>query len=576
MTASAPALPAWLTEIAEDRAYAWAIRAWRRAAAEPGAWFDHAKADRVVDAWPRWFRLTTDRFAGVPFRLTRWQEIVVRLLVGWKRPTETIDPATGRPATYQVRVFRRLLLWVPRKNGKTEFLSALALLFFVYEPLAGAEGYCFARDEDQANVPFGRMKAMLLADTALTGGATPRVTMTRRGIFLVERAALFQLLSGKPDGKHGRMPQVILGDEMHEWDSRDLEDNLRQGTGTRLQPIELYASTAGIKSRKTGFDLWQESADIVEGRIDDPSTLAVIFAAGENDDWQDEAVWAAANPTIGLTPTWDYLRIEARKAAGNPRAEAAFRRYHLNQWVEQVARWLPDKLWAACVDEPESWPTLAERMQGRRCLLAIDVAATRDVFALVAMFPPEEAGEKWVLVPRFWIPEETLQERAERDRKTPWKEWVSSGALQTTPGNAVDQNFVAQAIKKDLERYSVEAIGFDPWNATKLVGDLMSDGVTPELFVQVRQGIMSLGEPSKEFERLVFAGLLDHGGHPVLGWMARNVAIRFDENMNFMPARKRSADKIDGIVAAVMCVALSMRAAPDAASIYEEQGLVRV
>lgn len=559
---AAAALPAWLEAVAADRSYRWAVNAWRRAARQPGAWFDAAKADAVVAAWPRWFRLTSDRFAGVPFRLTLWQEIIVRLLVGWKVPSEAKDPRTGLPVTHQVRLFRRLLLWVPRKNGKTEFLAALALLFFIYERVHAAEGYCFARDEDQARIGFNRMKAMLLSDPALTGGATPRVTMTSRGIYVAERQSLFQLLSGKPDGKHGRMPQVILGDEMHEWESRELEDNLRQGSGSRLQPIELYASTAGIKSKVTGFSLWEESLAIAEDQSDDDRTLAAIFAADPDDDWQDETVWAKANPTLGLTPVIDYLRGEAKKARNNPRAEATFRRYHLNQWVEQVERWLTPEAWASGCPDPTAWRGRLEAMRGRRAFAGMDLSTKRDLTALVWLFPPEEAGGAYIVCPRFWVPEESFEKRAATDRHTPWKTWRDLGAVEVTPGNAVDQNFVMKALGDGMTDFEVERIGFDSWNAQKLVTDMAAEGAPLELFREVRMGVRSMGEPSAEFDRLVYSGRIDHGGHPVLKWMAGNAAVRFDENMNFMPAKRKSGEHIDGIVATVMALAVSMAGGP--------------
>ncbi len=556
-------LPDWLKDVEADPAYGWALTAWRRAAAEPGAWFDARKADLVVEHWPKWFRLTTDRFAGKAFRLLKWQEIIVRLLVGWKRPSEQIDAETGKPIIEQVRLFSRLLLWVPRKNGKTEFLAALALLFFVFDKkLPGSEGYCFARDEDQARIPFGRMKAMLNANDALTGGATPRVTMTAKGIFLTETQSLFQLLSGKPDGKHGRMPQVIFGDEMHEWESLELADTLRQGTGNRLEPIELYASTAGIKSRGVGYQLFEETQAIISGVSEDASTLACIFAAAPDDDWQDEASWIKANPTIGIAPVWGYLRKEAAKARGNPRAEAAFRRYHLNQWVENISRWLPAEKWRACAPDAEAWRGRAEKLVGRRCFGAVDAAGNLDIAALVWLFPPVEPEEHWIVLPRFWVPEATLERRADQDRATPWLKWKAEGALETTPGEVTDQNFIARAIRQGLDMFAVETLGFDPWNTHKLKSDLVADGVDQALIRDIRQGHQTLAEPSREFERLVFSGLLDHGGHPLLAWMAGNATVRFDANMNFVPDRKRAADKIDGIAATVMALALSLDGAP--------------
>jgi phage terminase large subunit-like protein len=547
--------PAWLETVAAEPGFAWAVKAWDRAEAIEGAWFDARKADAVVANWPRWFHLTDDRFAGLPFRLNPWQEVIVRLLVGWKVPVEILDPATHRPTVAWVRLFRRLLLWVPRKNGKSEFLAALALLFWAIDGIVGGQGYVFARDEDQAELPFNKMKAMVGYNPELAASIQPH----KKSLYLKECAAAFQLLTGAEEGKHGKGPNVILGDEMHEWKSRKIENDLRQGTGTRLEPIELYASTAGLKTNITGVELWEESLAILEGRIEEPTTLVVLFAAAQEDDWRDEKVWAKANPSLGLSPTIQFLRREASLAVGNPRREATFRCYHLNQWVEALARWLPLPKWDACTADKAGWKDW-QGLERRRCFGGFDVSATRDFTALIWLFPPVETEEKWHLRCRFWVPEETLEQRIKDARnQVPLDKWLEMGAFETTAGDYVDQNVVKQAILEGFSRFDVEAMAFDPWNARKLVGDLQEDGIEAERMLEVRQGILSMGEPSKHFERLVFSGLIDHGGHPLLRWMAGNTVLRFDENLNFMPAKKKSPEKIDGISASVMAVGAAFR-----------------
>ncbi len=554
--AAAPAAlhaePEWLKHAADELGYAWARVAWQKAAAQPGAWFYHAKADRVVEAWPRWFKLTVDHFFGKPFHLAPWQAVIVRLLVGWKIPEEIVDVETGNPTTVHVRLFRRLRLWVPRKNGKTEFLAALGLLFFVREKVHGAEGYVFAKDEAQAYVPFNKMKAMIALDSDLAKDTQ----LFKRSIYVPEIAGSIELLSGAEGGKHGKSPTVILGDEMHEWTSRVILDTLRQGTGARLQPIELCASTAGLSTNATGTELYDETVAILDGRNEDASTLAVVFAADPDDDPFDEATWKKANPSLGISPTLRFLRDEAAAAKGNPRKEAAFRCYHLNQWIDAAVRWLPLTKWDACAGDNQAWKTRREDMRGRSCVVALDVSSTQDITALHFRFEPDGDGIIRSLS-RFWIPEDTLAAREKAD-KNPWRRWVQIGAIETTPGDCVDQSFVAKAIRDSLEEFDVTSIGFDPWNARKLVGDLQNEGVDADLFVEMRQGILTLGEPSKIFEAAIFAGRYDHGGHPVLRWMAGHTVVRFDENLNFMPARKRSKDKIDGIVCCVMCEGLAM------------------
>lgn len=102
--------PEWLKRHDGDESYAWARLAWDCAAAMPGAWYDHQLADHIVEDWPGWATLTLDRFAGVRFKLSPWQEIVVRLLVGWMIPVEVLDPETHTEQTVHIRLFRKLML----------------------------------------------------------------------------------------------------------------------------------------------------------------------------------------------------------------------------------------------------------------------------------------------------------------------------------------------------------------------------------------------------------------------------------------------------------------------------------
>lgn len=558
--------PEWIRKAADELGWEWPRIAWRRAACVPGAWFDYAKSAAIVDLWPKIFKLTEDRFAGQPFYLSFWQEVTVRLLVGWKVPIEVLDPATRMTRFEHVRLFRRLMLWVPRKNGKSEFLAALALLFFALEGVVGGQGYVFARDEKQGKIVLDKMKAIVAQDERLARA----VRVLGKSLWIPQRRAGFVLLSGKAEGKHGRSPTVSVGDEMHEWPSTDLATTLRQGMGARLQPIELFASTAGLKSAQVGYQLFDESQKILAGPIEppaaetddgsgiyDPTTLVVMFAAGEDDDWQDEAVWRKANPNLGLSPTIDFLRREAALAKNNPRAESHFRRYHLNQWVEAIARWIPVKKWDACAPDKDAWKRYAEEMRGRRCYGGFDISSTTDITALVWWFLPRDDSEKHRLVARFWVPEENIDVRSKRDR-VGYDRLLKMGAIEATPGDYVDQSYVQAALSEGLEFYDVIKVGFDPWNAAKLYTDMQTDGIDADRFVQVRQGIPSLGEASKDFERLVYAGKIDHGGHPVMRWMIQNALVRFDRNMNFKPDKEKSREKIDGVIAAITADAVRL------------------
>lgn len=561
--------PEWITRAADDHGYAWARIAWQRAAAVEGAWFDHAKADAVVALWPTWFKLTVARFAGIPFRLSFWQEIIVRLLVGWKAPIEVIDPETLLPTQMHVRLFRELRLWVPRKNGKSEFLAALALLFWAIEGQRRGAGFCFAHDENQAREVFDKMADMVgyapsVFRSAVTGEA---IRVFAKQLWNVELRSAFRLMPGKAKGKHGRAPFVTVGDEMHEWISTELADTLRQGEGASLQPIRLYASTAGLKSQKVGYGLWEESQKILDGRINDATTLVVIFAATEDADWKDETAWKHANPSLGLSPTISFLRSEISKAL-TPAAEAAFRRYHLNQWVEDLSRWISLRKWDAALADRNSWKRLPDELKGRECALTFDSTQSFDMASMCLRFPPVEKGERTKFIWHFWLPSETIKQRVLAER-TPFDQWVDDKALTSIPGGVFELDYAVKTALEACSKYRVMKIGWDAWNALEFYNQLVKAGLPEDLFVRMRFGTQSLGQGTREFERKVFGNEIDHGGNPIARWMIGHCNVRFDENMNYVPAKKRSEDSIDGIVAAVMAEALALApAAPQPGLVF--------
>lgn len=553
LTGAPGPLPAWVAEAEADEALAFVGLHWHRASAVPGAWFDAGLADRVVAAWPTWFRHTEGRWAGKPFHLAPWQAAVVRLLVGWRN-------AEG------FRLFRRLFLWIGRKNGKTEFLAALTLLFLVCDREMGGQAYAMARNENQARIVFEKAKTMVRLSPAFAD----RVQPLKKSLFVPELWASLVVLSGKAEGKHGLSASVITGDEMHEWPDGVLHTTLHQSIAARDQPMELYGSTAGFKGRNYGWNLWEECRSLLDGGLEDPSTLVVVFAADPEDDWTDEAVWRKANPNLGISPKIEYLRAECAKAKDNPRLENDFRRYHLNQWTEQVVRWISLSAWDACAPDPEAWRTRAETLRGRRCFGGLDLSSVSDITALVWVFPPESEGERWQLLVRLWVPAETIELRARRDR-VPYDLWAKSGAVLRTEGNVVDYGVIERQVVADAETFQVCGLAIDRWNATGTAVRLAEDGCNVVMF---GQGFASMSAPSKEWERLVVSRLLDHGGHPALRWMVGNVAIVHDDAGNIKPTKQKSSEKIDGVVGGIMGLGLAIGEEKPAVSYLENSNLI--
>jgi phage terminase large subunit-like protein len=504
--------------------------------------FDTRAADAACEFFERYLVHTKGEFARKRFVLDDWQrDTVIRPLFGWK------SVATGK------RRYRRTWIEVPRKNGKSTLTAGIGLLLLIGDAEPGAEIYSAAADRDQASIVFTEASRMV----AMSPDLSKVCELYKRAIIVPELGASYKVLTSDAGTKHGLNPHGILFDEMHTQPNRDLYDTLRTATGARAQSLEVYITTAGDSRTSIAYELHKHALQVRAGVVEEDTFLPVIYGADQEDDWTDPKVWAKANPSLGKTIKIGTLREECEHAQLVPSYQNTFRRLYLNQWVEQSTRWLPMDRWDASAGEV-TWQALPDLLEGRRCFGALDLSTTTDITALGLVFPPEDEGEPWHALVELFAPAENIKRRGDRDG-VPYPEWARIGALTATEGNVVDYGVVRAAVAKAAERYRLQKLAFDRWNSSHLVNELTEDGVPMEAF---GQGFASMSAPSKEFEKLVVSAQLAHGGHPVLRWMANNVASKTDPAGNIKPAKDKSGDRIDGIVAVIMAIGMSIEGAP--------------
>lgn len=508
-----------------------------------GAWFDADHAAKCIAFFPRYLRLTNDEWAGKPFILGQWQAETVARFFGWKRPNG-------------LRVYRRLGLWVPRKNGKTEFMAGLAHLALVVDGLVGGQGYAIGANEEQARIVFDKMVAMAQMSPALKR----EVETFKKSLVLPRLGTAFKYLTGKAHGKHGLGMSVLTGDELHEWGDDRLYQFVHQSSAHRAQPCEFLISTAGLK-QGFGWEFYNHCEQVLAGLRPDPELLVVIYAAAPEDDWTIEETWRKANPNYGISVRADYMASECLKARESARLENDFKRYHLNLWTEQAVRWLPLATWDENSAIPPFGPinyaaagsalrSAAESLAGLRCYGALDLGVVGDLASFVLSF--ELPGGKIALLPRFWAPQEGA-ERRQRVDKVPYLEWARHGLLKLTPGPVTDFDVVLADIVEDCRRFGVIEVGFDPWNSQSFKAGLTEAGVPVRA---LRQGFQTLSPFSKDFERTFLERGFEHYRNPVLRWMVGNAAVEGDAAGNIKPAKHKSTDRIDGLVAAIMAQGL--------------------
>ena len=356
-------------------------------------------------------------------------------------------------------------------------------------------------------------------------------------------------LSSDASSMDGLNVHGAIIDELHAHRTRHVVDVLDTATGARRQPLLFEITTAGYDRHSICFEHHDYSIKVLQGIVRDDAWFAFIAAADENDDWTDPAVWRKANPNFGLSVKQDDLARKAEKAIALPGAQNAFRRMHLNEWTEQAERWIDLAAWDACAGAVS-----LELLRGRPCFGGLDLSTATDVTALAWVFPPHHDDDLWRVLSRYFVPAEHLRKRAERDR-VPYDLWAAEGFIEATPGNVVDYGAIEQRILTDSALFQVKDIAYDPWNATHIALRLQDEGAT---MVEFRQGFRSMSAPTRELEKLIVSKKLAHGANPVTRWMAANVAVAQDPAGNLKPAKDKSTERIDGIVALIMALGRAM------------------
>lgn len=512
-----------------------------------GCWFDADAAQLALDFFPECIRHVEGELAGDSFRLERWQCAFIANLFGWKR-----KDSSGR----EVRRFRKSLLYVPRKNGKTPFAAAISLLVFFCDDERGQQNYMAAAEREQAGFLFRQARGMVETEPALDkqchiyGGTAP--AGQSKSIVKNNDISYLKVISADAITKHGQNSHLIVIDELHAQPNRELYDVLSTSLASRnrKQPLFIMITTADFMRESICNETYEYACKVRDGLIDDPAFLPCIYEALPGDDWKSEAVWAKANPNLGVSVSIDYLRAECKVAQETPAYENTFKRLHLNMRTEQDVRWLPLDQWDACAGCDAERFRVVEMglLAGRDCFLGLDLANTNDVASLYAVFPPATEGEAWKVWPYYWSHEEACLKR-ERSNRAKFMGWVNQGHMIMTPGSVIDYSFIRQTVLDINRRYRVIKLAFDPWNAEQLAVELGLEGIE---CVKFQQSMTNYNEPCKKLEELLANRKLAHGGHPVTRWMVSNVTARYDGRGYLMPCRKASTEKIDGVMALLM------------------------
>lgn len=502
------------------------------------------RGERNIQWVERYCRTPEGKFVGRPIVLRDWQKAELRKI--YDNPHGT----------------RQAIISLPRKNGKTALISFLLLLHLCGpEARANSQLYSAAQSRDQAATVFKLAAKVVRQSPDLASVIIIRDTA--KELVCPELGTMYAALSAEKSTAHGKSPIFAVHDELGQvkGPTSELYDAVETGMGAHEEPLSIIISTQA----PTDNDLLSRLIDKARTGSD-PQTTLTVFEAPADADAFSVATLKACNPAWGdfLNDKEIIRTMEAAKAL--PSQEPAYRNLHLNQRIELHTPFISKVVWQSCGgDVSDDWGR-AEVYSG------LDLSATSDLTAHVPIAWIEDA---WETKPTFWLPGEGLREKSRSDR-VPYDVWQAQGHLLTTPGRAVEYEYVARQLYEFDQTHNWVKCAFDRWAMKHLRPWLIKAGFSEErldeLFVEFGQGFVSMSPALRDTEAAILEQKVRHGDHPVLTMCAANAVVTTDPAGNRKLNKAKSATRIDGMVA----LAMAFGVAPNEAAIQPSYEMVIV
>lgn len=433
---------------------------------------------------------------------------------------------------------RRAYLSIARKNGKTGLIAGIVLAHLVGpEARMNTQIVSGAQSRDQAGIVFDLAHKMVDLSPELS--KVVRVIPSSKRLIGLRRNVEYKALSAEGKTAHGLSPVLAILDEVGQVQGpRDKFISAITTSQGAYAAALLVAISTQAPTDADLFSLWLDS----QKNAPDPRVVSHVYEAPKDCALDDRAAWSIANPALGKFKAIADLESESRLAIEMPANEPEFRNLSLNQRVEAASPFVARSVWESNGASPGD-------LDGKTVYGGLDLSAVNDLTALILV--DDEGG----VHSTFWLPEHGLAEKARADH-VPYDIWQKQGLLQTTPGKAIEYEYIAEYLRGVFDRCDVQKIGFDRYNMKFLRPWLEKAGFSDaelEKFVEFGQGTASMTPALRELEVKLLNHQFKHGMHPVLNMCASNAVVVGDSG-----ARKfdkgRARGRIDGMVALAMAV----------------------
>lgn len=495
---------------------------------DPRWYYNEKLANKPIEFGERFCRQSKDEWRGQPIKYLLWQKAALSAIYG------IVERGTD------LRKHQRVFILVGKKNGKTTMVAPIAL----YETARkGNEVYSAANALQQSRIIWTEAANMLEQSPQLKSMLKKRqydIKNIRKDGFSV-----FMPLANTPNLLDGKLPKVVILDEVHEL-YQDLYDILYNGQISVRDPLFLMLTTKGYVREGLFDSEYKNSCDIIDGLIEDERKFSLLYELDNPLDWLNEDNWQQANPSIGTIMTYEAMRTTVRNALAKPQSLNAVKVKHFNLGGISGDAYFE-------YDDINNEATFdLKKYKGYDAIGGFDLSLTNDLTSYTTVIYDDKRRE-FLVDTMFWISSDFYSKVIQDARMgNVWRAWVDNGYIRVAGVNSIDHKEIVRYVNDMVNKYRLvyRWIYYDAYAARYLVSDMNDEGYKEGVcLIRCHQGSKTLSVPFQRLDAELRAKRINYNNNPVMKWCLTNVAVEEDtRNKNLLPCKAghNNMRKIDG------------------------------
>ncbi|MGQ4259639.1 terminase large subunit [Enterococcus lactis] len=490
----------------------------------------------------KFISMLPDPKSGKPNKLALFQKFILGMLWGWRRKKDN------------TKRFRKAYLSLARKQGKSLIVSGIALYCLIYErnPRQARQIYATANKRDQAKIVFTMVKSQL---KALRGKskAIQKFTKVLQNELTTTDDSFMKPLSADADTLDGLDTLLGIFDEYALSKTTEMMDVIETSMGQQIEPLTIIISTASSKLNYPMYSIeYQYVTKLLKKEVVGDEYLALCWEQDNAKEVADTDMWIKSNPLMELSEQKERLTENKKRLLDEGKAKGSISNVltkEFNIWVQSSQEsYMSEEEWTSAVAPDYIKQT---DLTGREIYIGVDLSRVNDLTSISWVIPIREESKFFVDSYSF-VANRGGIEAKEKEDKTPYRQYEQAGycTISSSPDGLIDYHDLVNWLTDFIEsnNFELKGIFYDPYNAGNVITDL-SKFYEKEM-IEVRQGLITLNVPTKQFRTDVIKGKTVHSNNPLLNRAIRN-AITKEKNDTIMIDKAMNRNKIDPLDALI-------------------------